>query len=91
MTTADNYLQLKKIGDSFLDAFNRADLDAIMAHFAADAVYVELTGRRNEGKAAIRNAFEILYSGRFGEIRFDEDDTFIDAVNNKVMTTTSGR
>lgn len=32
----------------FLDAFNRNDLDALMAFFTDDAVYDELNGRPNE-------------------------------------------
>lgn len=47
-------------------AFNRHDLDGIMAHFAPDAVFdaprgTEPWGRRFEGVAAIRAAF----AGRF--------------------------
>ena len=83
----DRYAELKQLGDEFLAAFNRADVDCIMSFFTDDAVYEELHGKANEGTAAIRKSFETLFSGRFGTIRFDEDDTFVDAGENKVMSS----
>lgn len=84
---SDRYAELKQLTDEFLGAFNRADVDAIMGFFIEDAVYAEFHGKVNEGKAAIRKSFEGLFSGRFGTIRFDEDDTFIDAQAGKVMSS----
>jgi len=77
--------QLKQLTDAFTATFNAHDLDATMAFFADDAVYEEMHGRVNEGKAAIRKAFEPLFAKRFGTMRFDETDTFIDADAGKVM------
>ena len=34
----------------FTDAFNRNDLDAVMAFFSDDGVYDEFNGKRNRGK-----------------------------------------
>jgi ketosteroid isomerase-like protein len=84
---SNRYDELKQLGDKFLGVFNSADVDGIMSFFTEDAVYEELHGKINEGKAAIRKSFETLFSGRFGTIRFDEDDTFIDADANKVMSS----
>jgi uncharacterized protein (TIGR02246 family) len=84
---SNRYDELKQLGDEFLGVFNSADVDGIMSFFTEDAVYEELHGKINEGKAAIRKSFETLFSGRFGTIRFDEDDTFIDADANKVMSS----
>jgi ketosteroid isomerase-like protein len=56
-----------------------------MAFFADGAVYEEMHGPIREGKAAIRKAFEALFSKRFGDMRFDEEDTFVDADAGKVM------
>ncbi len=84
---SDRYAELKQLTDEFLAVFNRADVDGIMDFFTDDAVYEEFHGKVNEGKAAIRKSFEGLFSGRFGTIRFDEDDTFIDAQANKVMSS----
>jgi len=84
---SNRYAELKQLADEFLGAFNSADVDGIMSFFTEDAVYEELHGKINEGKPAIRKSFETLFSGRFGTIRFDEDDTFIDADANKVMSS----
>jgi len=81
------YQQLKTLADSFTATFNRHDLDACMSYFHEHAVYEELHGRRNEGLAAIRKAFEGLFSKKFGTMRFDEDDTFIDETSGKVMAS----
>ena len=63
----------------FTDAFNRNDLDAVMAFFSDDAVYDEFNGKRNRGKLAIRAAFEPQFTGAFGDMKFLEDDIFVDA------------
>ncbi len=49
--------------DAFAQAFNRHDLDTVMSFIADDAVFMssagpDVYGRRFEGKAAIRKAFE---------------------------------
>ncbi len=41
----------------FTDAFNREDLDAVMAYFADDGFYDAFHGTRHPGKDAIRAAF----------------------------------
>lgn len=71
----------------FLEAFNRNDLDAVMAFFSDDAVYDEFNGRRNVGKPAIRAAFEPQFTGRWGEMKFLDDDLFADAESGKVMAS----
>jgi ketosteroid isomerase-like protein len=83
----DRYSELKELSYDFLGAFNRADVDGIMSFFTADAVYEEFHGKICNGKSAIRKSFEGLFSGRFGTIRFDEDDTFIDSDADKVMSS----
>jgi ketosteroid isomerase-like protein len=52
----------------FLDAFNRHDLDAIMAFFADDCVFYlprgsEPWGQRFVGKAAVREGLATRFSG----------------------------
>jgi len=71
----------------FLEAFNRNDLDAVMAFFSDDAVYDEFNGRRNVGKPAIRAAFEPQFTGRWGEMKFLDDDLFADVDTGKVMAS----
>jgi ketosteroid isomerase-like protein len=69
----------------FTEAFNRNDLDAVMAFFSDDGVYDEFNGKRNRGKSAIRKAFEPQFSGAFGNMKFLEDDIFVDAESGKAM------
>ncbi len=69
----------------FTDAFNRNDLDAVMAFFSDDAVYGEFNGKHNLGRAAIRAAFEPQFSGAFGNMKFLEDDIFVDAESGQAM------
>jgi len=83
----ERYEELQRLGDEFLARFNRGDVDGIMAFFTDDAVYEEFHGRNNSGKAEIRTSFERLFNGTFGEIRFVETDTFIDAAAGKVMSS----
>ena len=80
-------VQLVALARRFLDAFNRNDLDAVMEFFADDAVYYEFNGRRNAGKAAIRAAFVPQLSGRWGAMKFLDEDLFADAETGKVMAS----
>ena len=83
----DRHAELAALANEFLDAFNRNDLDAVIAFFTDDAVYEELHGRINRGKAAIREAFAPQFEGKFGKMVFIEDDTFIDADAGKIMSS----
>src|SRR5712692_10049110 len=69
----------------FTDAFNREDLDGVMAFMADDAIYDEFTGTRNQGKAAIRAAFEPQFRGDYGKMRFVTEDLFVDATAGKAL------
>ena len=69
----------------FTDAFNRNDLDGVMAFMAEDAVYDEFTGAVNRGKAAIRAAFVPQFRGDHGTMRFDSEDVFVDPVAGKAL------
>ena len=69
----------------FTAAFNRNDLDTVMAFFADHSVYDEFNGKRNRGKRAIRAAFEPQFTGAFGDMKFLEDDIFVDTEAGKAM------
>jgi ketosteroid isomerase-like protein len=71
----------------FVDAFNRNDLDAVMGHFAADAIYDEFNGRRHAGLEAIRAAFVPQFTGAYGEMKFIDEDLFVDTETGKVMAS----
>ncbi|MEP6807289.1 MAG: nuclear transport factor 2 family protein [Chloroflexota bacterium] len=62
--------------------FDAHDLDAILSHFADDAVYesprgTEAYGTRFVGKAAIRDGFAARFSG-IPDVRYQEDEHFVD-------------
>lgn len=70
--------------DAFTGAFNRNDLDAVMAAFADDAEYLPGDGKVHRGPAAIRVAFTPQFTGAFGAMRFDPEDRLIDETARKV-------
>ena len=69
---------LRDLTIRFTDAFNREDLDAVMACLADDAIYDQFNGARAVGTAAIREAFVPQFRGDFGTIRFLTEDCFVD-------------
>jgi uncharacterized protein (TIGR02246 family) len=77
-TTSLDRATLRELTIRFTDAFNRDDLEGVLALMAEDAVYEEFTGTVNRGKAAIRAAFEPQFRGDFGKIRFETEDLFAD-------------
>lgn len=81
----DPRADLSSLTDRFVDAFNRQNLDDVMAFFADHAVYEDSYGKRHEGKAAISAQFAPILDGSLGQIQFDGDDRFIDADSGKVM------
>lgn len=69
----------------FTEAFNRNDLEGVLALMTEDAVYEEFTGTISRGKAAIRGAFEPQFRGDFGKMRFETEDLFVDASTGKAL------
>jgi ketosteroid isomerase-like protein len=74
--------------------FDTHDLDAIMAHFADDAVFesprgAEPWGTRFEGKEAIREAFAGRFSG-IPDVRYQQDRHFVDGDRGASEWTLSG-
>ena len=84
---SDRYQQLAELEQKFLAVFNNADVDGIMGFFSDDAIYGEVHGKVRGDLAAIRKSFEKLFSGQFGDVRFEPVDTFIDAETDKVMSS----
>lgn len=83
----DRRAELARLIEAFTACFNRVDLDGLMDYFADDAVYEEVNGPVNQGKAAIRKAFAPLFSGQFGHVTFTARDLFIDTDADKVMAS----
>lgn len=79
--------RLQQLTVDFIDTFNRCDLDAMMAFFAPDGVYDQFDGTAARGLAEVRSAFEPQFSGRFGEMKFLDEDLFIDEQTGKVMAS----
>jgi len=75
--------ELSDLVTRFTDAFNRDDLEAVMACFADDVLYDEFNGKQSRGKAAVRAAFAPQFAGAFGKIRFQTEDLFVDPVSGK--------
>jgi len=79
--------ELITLTNEFVDAFNRMDLDDVVAFFTEDGIYEDSTGGRHVGHAAIRNAFEPLVGGSRGKIRFDGEDVFVETDSGKVLAS----
>jgi ketosteroid isomerase-like protein len=77
--------ELRDLVVRFTDAFNRDDLDAVMAFLADDAIYDEFNGKRSRGKAAIRETLVPQFRGDLGRIRFEAEDLFVDPVAGKAL------
>jgi len=68
--------------EAITSAFDRHDLDGIMAHFADDAVFEgprgpDAWGTRFVGAEEIRKAFAARFSG-IPDIRYQGDEHFVD-------------
>jgi uncharacterized protein (TIGR02246 family) len=49
---------IRQAAESMAAGFHKADIDAVMAHWAADADYVDETGKTHKGRTAIADAFK---------------------------------
>ena len=78
---------LNAIATGFADAFNREDLDAVMAHFTDDAVYHTFDGRSPRGRDAVRAEFAPQFARRFGRLFFAQELAFVDAAAQTVVMT----
>jgi ketosteroid isomerase-like protein len=86
----DAMLMLKAIAT----AFDEHDLDGIMSHFAADAVFEgprgpDPWGQRFIGLEAIREAFAARFAG-IPDIRYRQDEHFVDGDRGASEWTLSG-
>lgn len=75
-------------------AFDRHDLDGIMAHFAPDAVFdsprgPDPWGRRFDGEAAVRAGFAARFEG-IPDVRYGEDAHFVNGDRGASEWTLSG-
>lgn len=61
---------------SFADAWNRHDVDALMAHMAEDGVFISSSGTRAEGSRAVREAFTAVFES-IPDARWRDDVHFV--------------
>lgn len=90
MDHADAVEMLRRIAA----AFDRHDLDAIMTHFADDAVFEgprgpDRCGQRFTGKQAVRDAFAARFAG-IPDVRYQDDEHFVDGDRGASEWTLSG-
>jgi ketosteroid isomerase-like protein len=78
---------LRRLTLDFTRAFNENDLDAVMSHFAEDALYDPFNDEPARGADAIRAAFEPQFKGAFGRMQFLEEDLFVDAGARKTLVS----
>jgi ketosteroid isomerase-like protein len=83
-----------RILEAVTAAFDRHDLDGIMAHFADDAVFeaprgTEPWGTRFEGKDEVRRGFALRFSG-IPDVHYTGDAHFVDGDRGASEWTLSG-
>ncbi len=77
--------ELERWTRDFTSAFNDNDLDRVMSYFAEDGVYDQFQDESATGLAAVREAFAPQFSGAYGEMRFEEEDFFVDVEARKSL------
>jgi len=78
---------------AFVDAFEKGDAKAVAAFWAEDGDYVDLTGRRLQGRPAIENGFKDFFTENKGlklridvnSVRFVTPDTAIEDGTTSVI------
>jgi steroid delta-isomerase-like uncharacterized protein len=73
--------ELEKLLESFADAWNRHDVDALMAMMTDDGVFdasagTEVNGQRFEGLKAVRAAYEAVFA-QFPDARWNNPRHFV--------------
>ena len=64
-------------------AWERYDLEGVLALMHDDVVFDNWTGGRAEGKEALRKAWQPWFAG--GGFRFIDEDLFVDEADQKVL------
>src|SRR5262249_46684754 len=55
---SDQEKEVRAAIDSYTAAFNKGDLDGVLAHLAADADFVDESGKEFQGKASVTGLFK---------------------------------
>src|SRR6516162_4282462 len=92
--TAGEETSLMNNAKAFVEAFEKGDAKAVAAFWAEDGDYVDLTGRRLQGRPAIEDAFKDFFAENKGlklridlkSVRFVTPDT---AIEDGITSVTS--
>src|SRR5271166_2207707 len=79
---SDGDREIEKATQAYVDAFNKGDLDGILAGWGTDAEYIDETGKSVKGRQALADMFKTLLKESKGgkmqvksnKIRFLKDD-----------------
>ena len=55
---ANEEAAIRKAGDAYVKAFNKADIKSLMEHYTADAEYIDQAGAVSQGQAAIEKSLQ---------------------------------
>lgn len=76
-------MQLRDTVNEFVSAFNRDDLEAVMAFFSDHAQYHTVDGRTVYGRDAIRSEFSAQFAGTYGQLRFVLERILVDELRDE--------
>jgi ketosteroid isomerase-like protein len=76
--------EIKSALEKWNKAWDRYDLEGVMALFHDDILFENWTGARISGKENLRNGWASWFRNH-GDFRFTEEDTFIDEDHQKVL------
>ncbi len=76
--------QIKTLLNDWNLAWEKRDLDKVMAFFHEDAFFENWNGAYVKGAEAIRNAWKVWFDNH-GNFRFLEEEVFIDETLQKVL------
>ncbi|MBT8490017.1 MAG: nuclear transport factor 2 family protein [Deltaproteobacteria bacterium] len=76
--------EIRDAMNAWNEAWNRHDLDEVMDLFHDDILFENWTGGQAKGKDALRKAWASWFANH-GGFRFNEEETFIDEKEQKVL------
>jgi uncharacterized protein (TIGR02246 family) len=76
--------EIKEVFDQWNQAWNRHDLDGVVALFHEEVLFENFTGAYVRGKEALREAWRPWFNNH-GNFHFTEEDIFVDEVEQKVL------
>ena len=75
---------IRRLMNEWKHSWNRHDLDGVMELFHDSVLFENWDGKRVVGKKALRKVWEPWFK-QHGEFTINEEDTFIDEINQKVL------